>query len=428
ERPEVSVVLPAETPEEVLYEEILDAEEDDFIATRSATEVSGRLLIGANSLKSRTESALTPGAGSSRTYLTPYAMLSLDAEGLPYGLGLRVRMRSEYRSVSGGRSSTPEFSVRTYDLYLKREFERARVRVGRFSNQYVATGGYWDGILIDSGDSDFGYGGSFGFLPVRSNEQVSLDMPKAALFAKFTRKSETVTNRLDTYYLEIHPTNDLLTRRLFGLRHRLNWNGLGAYNRFELDRDPQSGHWVITRLSSRLSSALTNSLEIHGRFDMRQPYSIYRSFDVISYRRDQINTGLGYRSRFLYFAADLVWNYAYDSSEGRQLDGRSVTGTAALSRVRGVGLTTSGSYWWSDFGASMFGTVSLSRSFGRVSTRMYYQISGSSRFETNLTTHSIAAQAAFPLGARFRSTSKIRYQTGDYVSSTAFETSISIRL
>jgi hypothetical protein len=59
---------------------------------------------------------------------------------------------------------------------------------------------------------------------------------------------------------------------------------------------------------------------------------------------------------------------------------------------------------------------------------MYYQISGSSRFETNLTTHSIAAQAAFPLGARFRSTSKIRYQTGDYVSSTAFETSLSIRL
>jgi len=425
---EVSPVVPVVAPEEQLAEEAFDAGQTEFIRPGSDLDVSGRLLIGANSLRSRTKSVLAPNESSARTYLTPYAMLSLDAEGLPHGLGLRVRMRSEYRSVSGGRASNPELSVRTYDLYLTREFEAATVRVGRFSNQYVPTGGYWDGILIDTGDGDFGYGGSFGFVPVRSNEQVSLDMPKAALFAKFTRRSEEVTNRLETYYLEIHPTNDLLTRRLFGLRHRMNWSHFGTYSRFELDRDPQSGRWVITRLSGRLSSTLTNSMEIHGRYDLRQPYSIYRSFDVISYRRDQINAGLGYRGRSLYLSADFVWNYAYDAGDRRQLDGRSITGSASLPRLRGVGITTSGSYWWSDLGSSMYGMVSLSRSFGKVSGRVYYQMSGSSRFETNLTTHSVATQVAFPLGPRLRSTSRIRFQKGDYVSSTAFETRLSIRL
>jgi hypothetical protein len=311
---------------------------------------------------------------------------------------------------------------------LTHDLGDAVIRFGRFSNPHVATGGYWDGILIDTGDREFGYGGSFGFLPVRSNEQVSLDMPKAALFANYARTSGSMTNRLEAYYLEIHPTNDLLTRRLLGLKHRLNWNRLSSSNRMEVDRDPQSGHLVFTRVSGRVTSALTNAVEVHGRYDLRQPYSIYRSVDVISYRRDQINAGLGYRSVFVSLAADFVWNYAYDGDNGRQLDGRSITGSASFRRIAGVGLSGSGSYWWSDFGASMFTTVGMSRSFGRVSSRLYYQVSGSSRFETNLTTHSIAAQAGFPLTNRIRSTSKIRLQTGDYATSTTFETSLSVRL
>ncbi len=415
-------------PEDVLEVEMFEPESTDFISASSSLDVEGRLLLGVNTLRSETESFLTPGVTSSRTYVTPNAMLWMDVSGLPNELEFRVRMRSEYRHVSGGRSSSPTTSIRTYELSLARELGDMTVRFGRFSSRYVPTGGYWDGLEVVENDGDLAYGVSAGFLPVRSNEQISFDLPKAALFGRYSIRSEQVTNRFELYYMEIRPTNNLLTRRHLGVRHRLNWSTINAYNRVEVDRDPETGHFVFTRLSGRLSSAITSALEVHGRYDVRQPYSIYRSIQVISYRRDQINTGLSYRFGRAALSTDFVWNYAYDLGIGRSLDGRSLTGSASLSRSRGVGMFASGSYWWSEFGASMYGSFSLSRSMGKVSTRLSYQVSGSTRFDTNLTTHALSAQAAVPIGSRIRSTSKFRVQFGEFVTSTAFETNVSIRL
>jgi hypothetical protein len=355
-------------------------------------------------------------------------MLWLDASGLPYELALRVRLRSEYRYVSGGRSINPRLSFRTYDFYVQREMDDLRIKAGRFSNRYVPTGGYWDGIMVLNGDGDYDYGASIGFLPVRSNEQMSFDMPKAALFARFSRKSERLSNRIEAFFMEIRPTNELLPRHHLGVRHRLHRSGLSLFNRVDIDRDPHSGRWMFTRLSMRFLQALRWGLQIHGRYDVRQPYSIYRSVNVISYRRDQINAGLGYRGRRLTLSADMVWNFAYEAGDVRVLDGRSMTAAASLSRLAGMGFFTSGSYWWSELGSSTYGSVSVSRSFGRISSRLYYQVSASSRFDTNLTTHSVALQAAVPLSSRIRSTSKLRLQTGRYARSTSFETSVSVRL
>jgi len=415
-------------PEDVLEVETLEPESSDFLSASSELSVDGRLLIGINTLRSETESFLTPGVTSSRTYVTPNAMLWMNVSGLPSEMELRVRMRSEYRHVSGGRSTSPTTSIRTYELALARELGDMTVQFGRFSSRYVPTGGYWDGVEVVESDGDLAYGVSAGFLPIRSNEQVSFDLPKAALFGRYALRSEQMTNRFELYYMEIRPTNHLLTRRHLGVRHRLSWSRMNAYNRVEVDRDPETGRFVFTSLSGRLSSAVTSALEIHGRYDIRQPYSIYRSIDVISYRRDQVNTGFSYRMGRVALSTDFVWNYAYDLGDRRSLDGRSLTGSASLSRSRGVGLFASGSYWWSDFGASMYGSFSLSRSIGTVSTRLSYQVSGSTRFDTNLTTHALSAQAALPIGSRIRSTSKFRVQFGEFVTSTAFETNVSIRL
>ena len=333
ELPEHGPAMARAAVEDPLLEENLEPDERDFINQSKGISVSGHLNVGVNSLQSRTESVFVPSAHTTRTYLTPNSMLLLDADGLPHDLELRVRMRSEYRYASGGRSPNPTVSLRAYELHLARQFDAMSIQVGRFSTPHAPTSGYWDGIQLLRSGSEVEYGASFGFLPVRSNEQISFDMPKAALFGQFARKTETMSTRLEAVYLEVHPTNDLMTRRALGLTHRLNWSALSSHSRLEVDRDPESGAWVVTRLSGRVSASIVNSLEAHGRYDVGRPYSMYRAFDVISYRRDRMTVGLGYRASFMFLSTDLVWNYAYDVDDTRKLDGRSVTGSASLNRL-----------------------------------------------------------------------------------------------
>lgn len=394
---------------------------------RTGPRVDGRMMVSLNTLQSDTRWTTVPSGATKRTFATPSLNLNLTVRDLPHGLRLRTRLRTDYR-YSSHRSIDPAWSVRAYEMLLERDFSDFSVQAGRFSNRYASYGGYWDGALVQYGARRAGVGTALGFMPDRSNEGFSTDMPRYAGFAHVefgnrARWQYAVRLSLD----EIRPVDPLLTHRFGGLSHSLRWRGVSLRNDVQLDRDPETGRWIASRFQVRGSISPARGVTLHGRYTVRQPYSIYRVQRVISYRRDQAHAGASFQFGGGLVGADVAFNYVEDAVEGRRADGRTVSGYFQLSRTRllALSLAATASYWQADDGSSFFLNTGVSRSLGRANARLQYQFYRTVTVADPLLTHAVVAHAAVPLGRRFSGSSQVRLQRSATLRSVAFYLSLS---
>ena len=394
--------------------------------TRAGPRVSGRVMLSLNALESNTKWAAASSVSTKRTFATPSMNVHLNVRDLPQGMRLRTRFRTDYR-YSASRSIEPTLSVRAYEVLLEKDFEMFSVQAGRFANRYASYSGYWDGALLHFGGKHAGIGTAIGFMPDRSNEGFSTDMPRYAGFAHFeVGDRPRLRYAANVSFNEIRPANHLLTHRFAGLSQNLRWRLLYLRNDLQLDRDPETGGWVASRLQLRGSAELVRGVRVHARYTIRRPYSIYRVQNVLSYRRDQATAGLSFYLGGVSFGANLAFNFVEDAIEGRMDDGRTVGGYLQLPKtgILDLSFAAMASYWQDDVGSSFFFNTGVSRRLGRAQARLQYQYYRTVTFADPLLTHSITMQASVSLGRGFHTSSNVRLQQSTLLRSVAFYTSL----
>lgn len=420
-----------EEPAVVEAEPISPHEEPGPTPTRSSraekTRVAGRVMLSLNALQSSTQWQTNGGGSSQRTFVTPSLNVHLTVSDLPQDLRLRTRLRSDYR-YSSGRPINPAFSFRAYELVLEKKFSGFDVRAGRFSNRYATGDGYWDGVLVHIGDSKKGIGTALGFMPDRSNEGFSAEMPRYGGFAHIEVGDRSrVVYEAEVAYNEIRPTNDLLNHRFASLSHSLRWQGLSLRNDVQVDRDPLSSGWIASRITVRGAWVPAPGIALHGRYRVRQPYSIYRTQSILSFRRDQMGAGTSLRLGPVVFGGDAAVNFVEDDLHGRERDGQTVSGYLQVPRtgVLDLGFSSNSSYWSDDDGSSFFLTTGLSRDFGDARLRMQYQFyrTATTNLPDPLVTNTVALHATLPLGGGLYTSSQIRLQQSSTLSSASLYTS-----
>ena len=421
-----------EEPAVAEEEPVSPHEEPRRTPTRSSraekTRVAGRVMLSMNALQSTTQWPTNGGGSAQRTFLTPSLNLHLTVSDLPQDLRVRTRLRGDYR-YSSGRPIDPAFSFRTYELVVEKQFTGFDLRAGRFSNRYATGDGYWDGVLIHIGDSKKGIGTALGFMPDRSNEGFSAEMPRYGGFAHIeVGDRSSVTYEAEVAYNEIRPTNDLLNHRFASLSHRLRWQGLSLRNDVQVDRDPLSSEWIASRITVRGAWVPVAGITLHGRYRVRQPYSIYRTQSILSFRRDQIGAGTSLHLGPAILGGDVAVNYIEDDLNGRERDGQAVSGYLQVPRtgMLDLGFSSNSSYWSDDDGSSFFLTTGLTRTFGDARLRFQYQFyrTATANLPDPLVTNSFALHATLPLGGGLYTSSQVRLQQSSTLSSASLYTSL----
>ncbi len=393
---------------------------------RAGPHASGRVMLSLNTLRSSTQWGSAGAGRTARTFATPSMNLHLDVRGLPQGMTLRTRLRADYR-YSSLRPIEPALAVHAYQFLLARDFTAFSIQAGRFSNPYAAYEGYWDGALLHVGSRRAGFGTAVGFLPDRSNEGFSPDMPRYAGFAHVELGERAgLRYAAEVSYNEIRPSNGLLDHRFAGLSHRLRWGGLSLRHDLQLDRDPETGQWIASRFNLRGAAAPHRRLLLTARYTVRQPYSIYRTQRVVSYRRDQAGAGASLQLDGLSLGADVAFNFVEDAVRGRVADGRTLGGYVQVPRtgVLDLGFSANASYWSADKGTSFFLNTGVSRDLGAVRARLQYQFYRTATLAEPLLTHGVALHASAPLGRGFYGSAQARLQQGTTLRSFTLYTSL----
>lgn len=395
---------------------------------RTKTRVAGRVMLSMNALQSTTQWQVNGGGEAQRIFLTPSLNVHLTVSDLPQNLRLRTRLRGDYR-YSSGRPIDPAFSLRAYEILLEKDFSDFSMQAGRFSNRYATGDGYWDGVLVHVGDRKMGIGTAVGFMPDRSNEGFSAEMPRYGGFAHAeVGDRSSVSYEAEVAYNEIRPTNNLLNHRFASLSHRLYWQGITLRNDVQLDRDPLSGSWVASRLTVRGVWVPATGVTMHGRYRIRQPYSIYRTQAILSFRRDQVGAGASLQLGPAFIGGDAAFNYVEDVQTGRKRDGQTVSGYVQVPRtgVWDLGLSTNGSHWSDDDGSSFFLTTGLTRAFGTARLRLHYQFyrTATANLTDPLVTNAVALHTTLPLGHGLYTSSQVRFQQSSTLSSASLYTSL----
>lgn len=388
---------------------------------RQQPQVSGRVLMSLSTLRSATQWRIAGGGTSERTFITPSLNLHTTLANLPGGVRLNARLRTDYRYTSGV-SIDPAVSVRTYELKAERTFDGYLVQAGRFSNRYARFDGYWDGLLVHLGDRDMGIGTAVGFLPHRSNEGFSAEMPRYGGFAHLEMGDRSsAAYSANVAYNEIRPSNDLENHRFVSLSHQVRRRGTALRNDLQLDRDPHTGGWVATRLVVRGTMVPAPNLSLHARYQRRRPYSIYRVTRIISYRRDQITGTASLRLTGVLLGATVAFNSTEEVDGGMVADGRTLSGSLSIPRtgLLGLSITTMASHWQDEDGASLFVNAGLSRSLGRARTRFQYQFYRTETQDNLLITHAVTLHASRSLGRRFSLSGQIRLQQSSTLRSAS---------
>ena len=207
---------------------------------REGVEVDGRLLLSFSGLLSETRIRSGNVPAVSRTYLTPAVNLNATVKNLPSDMKLHVNIRSDYRYQSYN-SVSPDNSFRAYRLSLEKDLPFGVVQFGRFYNRMTRRGGYWDGVSFLVGSRKRGVGGAVGFMPERSNEGFSTQLPRFSVFGQYeTPRGKPVIYRGSVAYNEIQPSSSSLlqTHRFASLEQRIDWSLVSLRQDIQVDQDP----------------------------------------------------------------------------------------------------------------------------------------------------------------------------------------------
>lgn len=359
--------------------------------------LSGRLTMDMDLLRTRIRFPGSALEDEDRLFATPAVGLRTTITRLPGDLVVNTSMRLAYRH-SSDTDIQPEASLRLYEANVGKTFgEVVQVQAGRFYNPYERFSGYWDGLLVRVGGRHLGAGFASGFEPDRSDEGFTSSLPKYTAFLDYRYRAGDFVYDADISFHQVRPRIDLADHTYFGWSQGLRVGGFRLSSDLQVDRDPSDGGWTITELFVDGSIPLGARLYLDGRYSRRRPYFIWLGELPIAERREQAGVGLTYRSLGGFVSADVTSN--------RWADGeRSLTYSSSVviprSAILDLGLSASASYWKRDGTDALVLSPGLTRSFGRVDSRLGYQLYRSGNVASAFQTHAVDLTLSFPLTRR----------------------------
>ena len=392
--------------------------------SRRRVRVNGRLFMEMNTLRSSTRYQANSLVSRDRTFLTPTAGLRASISNLPGGFRINVNMRVSQRSSVNSTVGTLR-SFRIYQAGIERAYDAVRFKAGRFYDPFENFSGYWDGLLVRFGEDGFGGGFAAGFEPVRADEQFSSERPKATVFLDYQYRKGAVRYEAETSFHQVRPQNEYDTHTFFGWSQSFRWDRLRLSQNLQVDRHPTTGAWEISRLQLRASIPITRHLLATGRYFLRRPYVPTRTGNPFGLRRDQGNLGL----MITFSGGTMGLNVS-----GNRVRGASPNYTYSsylnLARIGllGLGISASASYWSRDSAATLYVSGGLSRTFGRLRSRLLFSRYRNDSGTTRLSSHTITLSLNFPFYQRFFAGIQARTQFGKNLTSTSLYTSLWMRL
>jgi len=383
-----------------------------------ALPAHGRVSLGFSGVRSSTQIGGTDPTSVDRMFATPAMGLVLTVPDAVGHMQLRTNMRLAYR-YSDQDIIQPALSARVYDASLDGRFDGYRVMVGRFHSPVEPYSGFWDGALLRVGGTGLGIGAIAGFEPDRWNESPSTSAPKATIFVDGRGRGDGWRWSGNLSAHEVRPRNGEAQHRFFGASQRLSAGPLGLSHDVEVDRDPGSGRWKVSRLLVRGSVELPSGWELRGGVAREEPWIPELLGSPFGYRRDRANAGLAYHGPVGFASLDA--SMGKDAAGSRTWGGTGVFSLNRLPGLAGVGLLASVSRWSGGYGTSESASPMLSFDLPSVRLRAGYRISRNDYLGDPIVTHSVEGALDLPFGAGFRLTSRARVQFGGYLSSQSFD-------
>lgn len=371
----------------------------------------GRLSLEANAFESQTRWESNEPQSVTRRFATPSLGLRAVAADLPGGISLNTNLRALYR-YSDPELIDPTWAVQVYQASITKSFTGAPVylEAGRFINPYASLSGVWDGALIHVGGRGLGVGLAAGFEPERGDQSVSTTLPKYAAFATYDVGDGPVRYATDVSVHHVRPRNGLAEHTYGGWSQYLRVHRLRLGSTLQVDRDPTTSTWEITRLNATASVPIVEGFELRGRLSVYQPYQIWRTTSPFSFRRDQGSVGLFFWRPRGSISADVT---------AARLEGgvTSYTYAGAFSLLRtpvfGLDWSTSASYWTQEAFTALYGTAGIAREFGRVMARASYQLYRAGDVDLRSVSHTGDLALSIPLARSVYATLQGRVQRGD---------------
>ena len=394
--------------------------------SRSKVEVDGRLILDFAALQSSTRVRSNAVPAASRLYLTPTVNLSATVKNLPSGMKMHLHVRIDYRYQSRNPIG-PSNSLRAYQISLEKPLPFGSVRFGRFYNRMTQRGGYWDGLSFLVGSTKRGFGGSVGFMPDRSNEGFSTQLPRYAVFAHYqTDRRKSISYRGAIAYNEIQPTTDLLNHRYASLEQRVDVSILSLRQDLQVDYNPLSKQWMVShlRLGGRLS--LGPDVDLTGTYTLRQPYRMRNITSPFQSRRDQYRGGISLHRPLFSIGA----NYTRRSLN-QSYEGQTVTGYFNTRPITPLNLSLSGSAsrWESAFGEALYLNGGIARNFNKLFVRADYGFyrTNSPNIDRHIDMHRVTLTTSVPFSRRLYWTTRASAQASQFTEALSIQTSLQIR-
>jgi len=389
---------------------------------RAAPRLRGRLGLDFSGVQSTTKWLSNEEERIDRRFATPSLSLRLEATDLPGGFRFETSTRAYYR-YSDPTLVEPDVAVRVYQLSVAKRFDGfpLEFRMGRFYNEYERYSGYWDGALMRVGGRSFGVGAVAGFQPDRANEAPSASLPKYTLFVDFAAGRGSVRYTTDVSFHQVRPRDEWLVHTFAGWSQYLRVGGVRLSSDIQVDRDVELNSWKLGRLQVSGTAPLTRGLSLYGRYARSRPYLLFRTTDLMPFKRDQGSGGLSYFGGSVSLSADLTAT-RFDGGEW----GLGVGGSFALLRSGVLGLSWSGAgnYWTLGDGHALQVVMDASRPIGRGEVRLSYQLYRTENPGARITSHSGGVRATVPLGRRTFASAELRRQQGANLVSTSLNVSL----
>ena len=393
--------------------------------------ISGRLALSMD-LTSVTTEGLQSDFERTRNYQIPTVSLRASVEELPANLRININSRFAHRGNDSRLGIPPTNSLRVYQLNVEHANPGSpfQARLGRFFNPVESFSGFWDGVGFSYMPTEgFGAGVLGGFQPERGNEHFVTDLPKYSAFGAYAYRSDDGSQRYNASvsFHQVLPDDDVLSTHTFvGVNHSFHSRGFRLRNLFQIDQDPVTDSWELTRLQVYSMIPVSRSISLRGRYLMRKPYNLFLPENTIGYRRERVSGGFALRAFSGTFSADVSVNTSEISERSYTYSGfASVPRLGALD----LGFTAMVNYWRRDDDADViYITPSISRNFGSLLTQLQYHFQQSNFDVIESTNHTMELAFNLPLGNRIRSSIRLQSRWGESTSMFRVYTTLWTRL
>lgn len=381
---------------------------------RSALSTNGNLSLDFDLMQTRTTGLGTAPEQVTRNFTTPSIGLTYRVRGLPDGFDLQTSIRATQRSSTDG-IVDPATLVQVYEAALVRRTRTSEFKLGRFYDPYESFSGYWDGVMLHRGTEAFGVGVLAGFEPDRGNGGFQSTDPKVGAVVHARTVGAGLRYRSALSLNVIFPKGAGSTHAIAGVTQAIQVSGFAVSEDLQLDRNPTTTHWVVTRFLGRVSSRLGQGGTAYLGYTILQPYVDWTVVNVIPYRRNQVNAGVG-----LWSAGGSI-NADVSSSQQEGLPSQWAYTASGSWRARtraaaGAGLSTT---YWTDHASSGFlFAPSVFRRVGAADMDFVYQYYLSEAAGSRSVSHGFELGARLPLAPRTQLSLRARERLGGYLQSS----------